>query len=40
MIKAEQDKYLPTLEDKRAASYLRFDFEKGGVHLCSGLVKI
>ncbi|XP_063949400.1 mitochondrial intermediate peptidase, mitochondrial isoform X3 [Daucus carota subsp. sativus] len=33
--KAEQDKSLPTEEDKRAAYHLRFDFEKGGVHLCS-----
>lgn len=35
MVKAEQDKYLPTAEDKRAAYHLRLDFEKGGVHLCS-----
>ncbi|XP_074368534.1 mitochondrial intermediate peptidase, mitochondrial isoform X2 [Apium graveolens] len=35
VVKAEQDKYLPRSEDKRAAAHLRFDFEKGGVHLCS-----
>ncbi|OMO85833.1 Peptidase M3A/M3B [Corchorus capsularis] len=34
--KAEQDGHLLTEEARRAAQYLRIDFEKGGIHLPSG----
>ncbi|XWS37697.1 hypothetical protein CRYUN_Cryun19dG0067300 [Craigia yunnanensis] len=34
--KAEQDGHLLTEEARRAAHYLRIDFEKGGIHLPSG----
>ncbi|KAA8539812.1 hypothetical protein F0562_026504 [Nyssa sinensis] len=33
--KAEQDDLLLIKEAKRAAHYLRVDFEKGGIHLCA-----
>ena len=35
--KAEQDGHLLTEEARRAAHYLRIDFEKGGIHLPSGI---
>lgn len=34
--KAEQDGCSLTEEAQRAAHYLRVDFEKGGIHLCTG----
>lgn len=36
VIKAEQDGCSLTEEAQRAAHYLRVDFEKGGIHLCTG----
>lgn len=38
MIKAEQDAHLLSDEARRAAEYLRIDFEKGGIHLCQGTI--
>lgn len=36
MRKAEDEGHLLTKEAQRAASYLRYDFEKGGIHLSNG----
>lgn len=35
--KAEQDGHLLTEEARRAALHFRIDFEKGGIHLPSGI---
>ena len=35
--RAEQDGHLLTTEAHRAAHHLRIDFEKGGIHLSSGM---
>lgn len=34
--RAELESHLLTEEAQRAAHYLRADFERGGIHLCSG----
>lgn len=38
--KAEQDGHLLTKEALRAAHHLRIDFEKGGIHLPSGIYSV
>lgn len=36
VMKVEKDRNLLSKEAKRAAHYLRVDFEKGGIHLAAG----
>lgn len=38
VLKADQDQTLTNEEAKRVARDLRIDFEKGGIHLCEGLL--
>lgn len=35
--KAEKEGHLLTEEARKAAHYLRVDFERGGIHLCPGI---
>ena len=37
-MKAEREGKVLSKETQRAAHYLRVDFEKGGIHLCSGIL--
>lgn len=38
VLKADKDPTLTAEEAKRVARDLRVDFEKGGIHLCSGFL--